>query len=41
MVMAGTWKVSDLPPPVGISASVSRPAATLRMMSPCNGRKLS
>ena len=37
---AGTWKVMDLPPPVGISASVSVPANTLRITSSCPGRKL-
>ncbi len=37
-VIVGTWYVSDLPPPVGISASVSRPASTERMISSCTGR---
>ena len=35
---AGTWKVMDFPPPVGINPSVSFPAQTERMMSSCNGR---
>ena len=38
---AGTWKVMDLPPPVGISPSVSFPLPMLRMMSSCIPRKLS
>ena len=37
---AGTWKVMDLPPPVGISPSVSCPSPMLRMMSSCMPRKL-
>jgi hypothetical protein len=30
---AGSWKQSDLPPPVGRIASVSRPCSTEAMMS--------
>ena len=30
---AGTWKVMDFPPPVGIKAKVSAPARTLRITS--------
>ena len=39
IVIAGTWKVIDLPPPVGIRPSVSFPAQTERMISSCKGRK--
>ena len=35
---AGTWKVIDLPPPVGISANVSCPDRILSMTSACPGR---
>ncbi len=35
---AGNWKHSDLPPPVGITASTSRPAMASRMMSIWPGR---
>ena len=38
-VMAGNWKQSDLPPPVGSSANTSLPASASRMISSCNGRK--
>ena len=38
---AGTWNVIDLPPPVGISPRVSRPAEMLSMMSRCMPRKSS
>lgn len=36
---AGTWKVMDLPPPVGIRPRVSSPRAILSMMSRCMPRK--
>ncbi|CDD13279.1 unknown [Parabacteroides merdae CAG:48] len=36
---AGTWKVTDLPPPVGIRPSVSLPAQTEWIISSCRGRK--
>ena len=35
---AGTWKVMDLPPPVGISANVSCPDRMLSITSACPGR---
>ena len=35
---AGSWKQSDLPPPVGSSAKTSLPASESRMISSCNGR---
>src|SRR5690606_23590964 len=37
LCMAGTWKHRDLPPPVGIRASVSLPANTDAMISDCKG----
>ena len=37
---AGIWKVIDLPPPVGMSPSVSFPAQTEQMISSCKGRKV-
>ena len=37
---AGSWKQSDLPPPVGMMASVSRPEATASTISAWPGRKL-
>ena len=37
---AGSWKHSDLPPPVGKSAKTSRPSSDARMMPSCNDRKL-
>jgi hypothetical protein len=36
---AGSWKQSDLPPPVGMMASTSRPARTASTISSCPGRK--
>ena len=36
---AGSWKQSDLPPPVGSTAKTSLPASESRMISSCNGRK--
>ena len=41
IAIVGTWKVSDFPPPVGMSPSVSFPDAILWIISPCKGRKLS
>ena len=38
---AGIWKHTDLPPPVGMSTTVSFPSSTCWMISPCMGRKLS
>ncbi len=38
---AGTWKVIDLPPPVGIRPRVSLPLPMLSMMSSCIPRKSS
>ena len=38
---AGTWNVTDLPPPVGISPRVSLPAQTLSIISRCMPRKSS
>ena len=35
MASAGTWNVSDLPPPVGISPRVSCPLLTDVMISGC------
>jgi hypothetical protein len=35
---AGSWKQSDLPPPVGNKAKVSLPTNESRMISSCNGR---
>ena len=35
---AGTWKVLDFPPPVGMKAKVSVPERTLRITSSCPGR---
>ena len=32
---AGTWKVMDLPPPVGIRPKVSLPESMLSMMDSC------
>src|SRR6266568_926145 len=37
--MAGNWKQSDLPPPVGNSANTSLLARASLMISSCNGRK--
>ncbi len=39
--IAASWYVSDLPDPVGMSASVSRPAIAARTTSSCPGRKAS
>ena len=39
MVSAGTWNVIDLPPPVGMSPSVSRPLLMLSIISRCMPRK--
>ena len=39
--IAASWYVSDLPEPVGMSASVSRPAIAARTTSSCPGRKAS
>ena len=36
--IAASWYVSDLPEPVGISASVSRPSTAARTTSSCPGR---
>ena len=38
---AGSWKQSDLPPPVGMMASTSRPARMAATISSCPGRKAS
>jgi hypothetical protein len=38
-LIEGTWKVIDFPPPVGISARVSLPCKTDRMISSCKGLK--
>ncbi len=38
---AGSWKHSDFPPPVGITASTSRPSATAVTISSWPGRKAS
>ena len=38
---AGTWKVMDLPPPVGIKPNVSLPLPTLSIISRCMPRKSS
>jgi hypothetical protein len=35
--MAGTWKVIDFPPPVGIRPRVSFPSATDRIICSCKG----
>src|SRR6185503_1967151 len=37
-ILAGTWKVSDLPAPVGITPMQSCPASTASMMVRCPGR---
>ena len=37
---AGTWKVSDLPAPVGMTAMQSWPASTASITSSWPGRKL-
>ena len=37
----GTWKHTDLPPPVGRMASTSRPSSASRMISSCMGRNAS
>ncbi len=39
--MAGIWKHSDLPPPVGMSTSASRPAMSVPITSACGARKRS
>ena len=39
LAIAGAWKHSDLPPPVGSTSSESRPDSTASMASRCNGRK--
>ncbi len=39
--IAASWYGSDFPEPVGISASVSRPASAPRTTSSCPGRKSS
>jgi hypothetical protein len=39
IAIAGTWKVIDLPPPVGNSAKVSLPSRTDWMISSCSGLK--
>ena len=36
--IAGAWKHSDLPPPVGSTSSESRPASTASIASRCSGR---
>src|SRR5687767_14401703 len=36
---AGTWKHTDLPPPVGSTASTSRPESTDSTTAVCDGRK--
>jgi hypothetical protein len=38
---AGNWKQSDLPPPVGITTTVSRPSRMDSTTSPCPSRKQS
>ena len=40
-ISAGTWKHSDLPPPVGISTTVSLPLSTHAITSNCVGRNVS
>ena len=41
LASAGTWKVMDFPPPVGISPKVSRPSVMLLMISSWIPRKVS
>ena len=38
MTSAGTWKQSDLPLPVGITASALRPASSASITASCPGR---
>ena len=38
--MAGAWKQSDLPPPVGNTTRESRSASTASIASSCSGRKV-
>jgi hypothetical protein len=37
-ILAGTWNVSDLPAPVGMTPMQSRPASTVSMIFRCPGR---
>ena len=37
-IMAGSWKHSDFPPPVGRMASTSSPARAEEIISSCLGR---
>ena len=40
-ISAGTWKQTDLPPPVGRIASTSFPSAAAEIISSCIERKAS
>src|SRR5437764_763499 len=41
LIIAGTWKQIDFPPPVGINARVSWPDTTELIISFCKGLKVS
>ena len=40
-IRAGTWKQSDLPPPVGSTTTLSRRSSTAWIAEPCRGRSVS